>query len=177
MGELSDSRQIRIALNSTRMSDVGAEPHERSLPLTGAIFDTMVELFQQDLVDQHLISEELRERSTNTPSGPEDLADIAQQFAQAYNGHEKDFKESLLKARDQLGDLLASTWGRLSPDFLTYHDVFAGLVAADRVIHGGRYQQIIRDCFAWRGIDLAPDSRALQRRTLDDCGLRQPILV
>ena len=45
VGELSDSREIRVAFNAKRMSDVGEEPHDRSLPLTGAIFDTMVEVF------------------------------------------------------------------------------------------------------------------------------------
>ncbi|MDD7942625.1 hypothetical protein PHK61_29855 [Actinomycetospora lutea] len=172
VGELSDARQIRVALNAKRMSDVGAEPHERSLPLTGAIFDTMVELFQQDLVDHKLISAELRERSTNTPAGPGDLRAIAQEFAAAYEGNEEEFKASLLKARDQMGKLLAATWSRLSPDFMTYHDVFAGLVAADRAIAAGEHGKIIRECFAWRRIDLLPRTAQLFRRSLDDCGLR-----
>ena len=75
VGELSESREIRVALNAKRMSDVGDEPHERSLPLTGAIFDTMVEVFQQDLVEKGLISEDLRVRSTNLPGGRADIRD------------------------------------------------------------------------------------------------------
>jgi hypothetical protein len=67
VGELSDSREIRVAFNAKRMSDVGEEAHERSLPLTGAIFDSMVEVFQQELVDKKLISPELRLRSTHLP--------------------------------------------------------------------------------------------------------------
>ena len=31
-------------------------------------------------------------------------------------------------ARDYLGRLLAVTWGELSPDFLTYHDILRGLL-------------------------------------------------
>jgi hypothetical protein len=42
VGELSGNREIRVAFDSRRTSKVGEEPHDRSLPLTGALFDTMV---------------------------------------------------------------------------------------------------------------------------------------
>lgn len=102
VGELSDSREIRVAFNAMRMSDVVDEPHDRSLPLTGAIFDTMVEVFQQDLVDKMLISEDLRARSTNLPGSTENLTSIQADFDAAYTGNEKAFKEALLLARDYL---------------------------------------------------------------------------
>jgi hypothetical protein len=172
VGELSDSRQIRIAFNAKRMSDVGDEPHERSLPLTGAIFDTMVEVFQQNLVNNGLIENELRVRSTNLPGSTEDLKSIQDDFATAYTGNEAAFKEELLLARDYLGRLLAETWSHLSPNFLTYHEVLRGLMRADREITGGTNQPIIRDSFAWREISPAPTSRLLRPNTLQDCGLR-----
>ncbi|MGH8885242.1 MAG: hypothetical protein ACRDYX_08740 [Egibacteraceae bacterium] len=172
VGELSESREIRVALNAKRMSDVGREPHQRSLPLTGAIFDTMVEAFQQDLVNKGLISEELRVRSTNFPGSAEDLVRIQADFKAAYTGNEAAFKEALLLARDYLGRLLAVTWGNLSPNFLTYHDVLRGLIRADREITDGANQQIIRECFAWREIAPVPTSLLLRPHTLQDCGLR-----
>jgi hypothetical protein len=172
VGELSESREIRVALNAKRMSDVGTEPHERSLPLTGAIFDTMVEVFQQDLVEKGLIPDELRVRSTNLPGSAQDLVRIQADFQAAYAGHEAAFKEALLLARDYLGRLLAVTWGNLSPNFLTYHDVLRGLVRADRELTNGTNQQIIRDCFAWREIAPLPTSILLRPHTLQDCGLR-----
>lgn len=171
VGELSESREIRVAFNSRRMSDVGMEPHERSLPLTGAIFDTMVEIFQQELVNKELISDELRIRSTNLPGGAEDLADIQAGFKVAYTDNEDAFKEALLLARDYVGRLLAVTWANLSPDLLTYHDVLRGLMRADRDITGGTNRSIIRECFAWREIAPAPTSILLQPHTLQDCGV------
>ena len=117
VGELSDSREIRVAFNSRRMSDVGEEPHDRSLPLTGALFDTMVEVFQQELVRVGLIDQQLREDSNNLPGSSVDLEDIARRFSAAYQGHAEEFKAALLLARDYLGTLLAATWGDLSPDF------------------------------------------------------------
>jgi hypothetical protein len=172
VGELSDSREIRVAFNAKRMSDVGDEPHDRSLPLTGAVFDTMVEVFQAELVQQQLISQQLRDASNNLPGGSVDLDRIEREFAAAYTGHEQAFKTALLGARDYLGRLLAVTWGDLSADFLTYHDVLRALVRADREITGGVNQPIIRDCFAWREIAPVPDSLLLRPHTLQDCGLR-----
>jgi hypothetical protein len=174
VGELSDSRQIRVALNSKRMSDVGQEPHDRSLPLTGAVFDTMVEIFQKALVARGLITQDLRDASNNVPTETVGLDpdEIQRQFTASYTGHEEDFKTSLLEARDRTGRLLALTWGQLSPDFLTYHDVLRGLIRADRELTDGDDQQIIRDSFAWREIAPVPDSLLLRPHTLQDCGLR-----
>ncbi|MGY1617384.1 hypothetical protein ACI797_11660 [Geodermatophilus sp. SYSU D00691] len=172
VGELSDSREIRVALNARRMSDVGDEPHERSLPLTGAIFDTMVEVFQKALVERGLIDPQLRADSNNLPGSAVDLEDIQRRFDAAYTGHAVDFRNALLMARDHLGRLLAVTWGNLSPDFLTYHDVLRGLIRADRELTGGENQSIIRDCFAWREISPVPTSLLLRPHTLQDCGLR-----
>lgn len=172
VGELSESREIRVAFNALRMSDVGEEPHERSLPLTGAVFDTMVEIFQQDLVQKCLINDDLRVRSTNLPGSAEDLDRIAADFEAAYTGKEAEFKGALLRARDEVGRLLARTWSNLSPDHLTYHEVLRQLMRADREVHGGRNQSLIRECFAWREIAPVPTSLLLRPHSLSDCGLR-----
>ncbi|MFC7535499.1 hypothetical protein [Actinoplanes sp. GCM10030250] len=171
VGELSDSRQIRIAFNGLRMSDVGDEPHDRSLPLTGAVFDTMVEVFQHDLVAKKLISDDLRVRSTNLPGTAADLAQIQADFTAAYAGNEAAFKESLLLARDYVGKLLAVTWGKLSPDFLTYHSILRTMLDADRELTGGENSTVIRECFAWREIAPVPTSLLLRQHTLTSCGL------
>jgi hypothetical protein len=171
VGELSQSREIRVAFNAMRMSDVGDGPHERSLPLTGAIVDTMVEVFQQHLVDRELISDELRVRSTNLPGSAQDLDEIEADFTAAYTGHEDEFKEALLPARDYLGRLLAVTRGNLSPDFLTYHDILRALMRADREVSDAAHQSIIRACFAWREITPIPGSLLLIPRNLTDFGL------
>ncbi|MEX5270591.1 hypothetical protein [Kocuria sabuli] len=172
VGELSDSREIRVAFNALRMSDVGEDPHERSLPLTGAVFDTMVEIFQEDLVQKRLIDDELRVRSTNLPGSAEDLDRIAADFEAAYTGNETEFKGALLRARDDVGRLLARTWSNLSPDHLTYHEVLRQLMRADREVNRGRNQPLIRECFAWREIAPVPTSLLLRPHSLSDCGLR-----
>lgn len=171
VGELSDSREIRAAFNYRRMSDVGEEPHDRSLPLTGGLFDVMVEVFQKELVRRGLITEDLAERSSQSPAGPQNLAGLQGEFDRAYRGRACEFKEALLDARDYLGRLLAATWSELSPDYLTYHDVLRAMLRADRELTGGAHQNTIRSCFAWREIALAPDALLLIPHSLDQCGL------
>jgi hypothetical protein len=169
VGELSDSREIRAAFNYTRMSDVGSEPHDRSLPLTGGIFDVMVEVFQKNLVSAGLITQDLADRSSGMPGGIQDPQQIQKEFAAVYKGNESDFKEALLAARDYLGKLLATMWSDLSPDFLSYHDILRALIRADRDITGGAHQETIRSCFAWREISVAPGSFLIRTHTIRQC--------
>jgi hypothetical protein len=171
VGELSDSRQIRIAFNYARMSDVGNEPHDRSLPLTGAIFDIMVEVFQKNLVRDHLITPELARRSSQESANAQELAALQDQFDAAYAGHEAGFKQALLEARDYLGTLLARTWGSLSPNFLTYPGIIRALLHADRTVTQGAHQDTIRSCFVWREIRVPRGVLLAHRRSLTDCGL------
>ena len=44
IGEMAGERQIRRASNRVRMADVGTIPHDRALPLIGALFDAIVEV-------------------------------------------------------------------------------------------------------------------------------------
>jgi hypothetical protein len=172
VGELSESREIRVAFNYFRMSDVGKEPHERSLPLTGGIFDVFVEVYQKILVAKKLITDDLAKRSGQTFGNQAELEKLTKEFDKTYSGNEQTFKLALLEARDYLGALLAQTWGSLRPpNFLTYHDVLRAMLRADRTLFGGANQDTIRSCFAWRGISLIPGSVLLTPRSLRDCGL------
>jgi hypothetical protein len=169
VGELNKSRQIRLAFNSVRMADVGDEPHERSLPLTGGIFDILVEVFQKNLVKAGLITQDLADQSTQGTGRPQDLEDIQREFDAAYIGKETRFKTELLDARDYLGTLLAQTWGSLRPpNFLTYHDILRALLRTDRTI-GGEHQGTIRSCFGWRGIRVLPNSLLVRPRSVIEC--------
>ncbi len=169
VGELSDSREIRVAFNNVRMSEVNDEPHDRSVPLTGGVFDVMVEVYQKGLVKRGLITQDLATRSTQGPGGSTDLAGIADEFKAAYNGNEAAFKEELLAARDYLGCLLAQTWQSLTPDFFTYHQFLTRLLRADLKL-GGAHQQSIRECFAWREITPPPGLVSASLRKLQSCG-------
>ena len=58
LGELSSTTQIRIASNATKMSEFAlgwSDEHDLSEPLTGAVFDLMLDLYQANLVERGLI--------------------------------------------------------------------------------------------------------------------------
>ena len=162
IGEVSETEQIRVASNPHKMTDFAADEddvHRLAGPLTGAIFDILIDLFLDNLVEQGLISPTLIELSYLSPEQAEALQ---RPFAEAYQGHHRNFKQALVAARDYMGLLLATGWGRLSPDYLNYNHIGQALLAADRELSGGRYQQIILENFAWREIHLiAADNATL----------------
>ncbi len=173
IGELDHVRQIRNAFNYERMSTVTDEPHELSKPLTGAIFDIMVEVYQKELVKENLISQELADRSYHGPEEEEDDETIQNEFRKAYKGREKKFKKALLVARDYLGKVLAICWSGLTPDHLMYGTVVKNLLAADRTLTGGKHQDTIRDCFVWREISFPTDSMAFCTWEITSCALHE----
>jgi hypothetical protein len=163
--ELSDSDQIRIASNSKRMSDVvdvatpwnqltQPEIHELGEPLTGALFDIFVEIFHESLADSGAIPRDLAEYAWRAPNLPANYEQIQHRFDAAYERRRQAFRAALLTARDELGRRLALTWAQLSEHLLTYRDVAAAFLGADRSLSGGRHQQAIADSFAWRGIGM-----------------------
>lgn len=173
IGELDQSRQIRNAFNYERMSTVTNESHDLSKPLTGAIFDSMVEVYQKELVRENLIRQNLADRSYHGPDVDEDDEKIQKEFIKAYKGREKKFKTALLTARDYLGKLLATTWSQLPSDHLTYATIARNLLAADRTLTSGQHQDTIRDCFAWREISFPTDSTAFHTWDITACALEE----
>jgi hypothetical protein len=170
IGELSDTQQVRVAVHDHRMSDVPdprtpataltqPEIHHLGEPLTGAIFDIFVEVFQADLVAARLIGEDLAALSYGAPHDRRLEDAVARGFARAYRGRHSAFEAVLLGARDYLGALLAGTWTRLSPHLLRFAEVGSALIAADRALSGGRQQRIIRESLAWREIGLPMEGR------------------
>ncbi len=141
------------------MSD---ESHDLSKPLTGAIFDVFVEVFQKELVKDNLISQELADLSYHGPEENPDVDDINRQFAEAYEGNEERFKDALLRARDYFGELMAMVWDRIEPTFLNYVKVGLEVLSADVQLTEGKHQDTIRECFVWREIHFPPESPELR---------------
>lgn len=161
-GEISATEQIRLAGNRLRMSDVPdvtapveslshVELHQVGEPLTGAIFDILVEVFQQLLVDRGLISRSLDALSRRDELGPTAHDEVQPLFDAAYALDPSGFKGALVDARDYLGALLARTWSRLDVD-LTFVEVGQELLRGDLELTGGHFQPEILDSLVWREI-------------------------
>ncbi|HVM81786.1 MAG TPA: hypothetical protein VMU06_22390 [Stellaceae bacterium] len=153
--ELSATEQIRLASNSLKMSRFAAgweDEHELSQPLTGALFDIFVDIFQENLIERGVIGRTVAELNDLVRNRPEYAATIQPIFDAAYSDQRSEFRAALIDARDYAGVALAETWKRLSPHYLDYQEIANTLLAVDRVLTGGRYRRAMVDSFAWREI-------------------------
>ena len=162
IGELSETKQIRLASQSMTLDDVPPletppsqltqrQRHDMSLPMTGAVFDVLVEVFQEILVREGLISRELNDLSHQEEAAPQEAVQAA--FDMAYTGRHDEFKNALLDARDYMGRCLAGAWRSLSWN-VSYAGVAAALVEADSQLYGGAGGRIFRESLEWRRIDV-----------------------
>ena len=162
--ELSPTHQIRSASNSLRMDDVPdvrtpvdrlSQPdrHLLSQPLTGAVFDILVELFQTILVQRGLISNELNAMSRRADQGVDETGEVLVErlFDDAFQDRGGDFAQALIVARDIAGSLCAAAFTQLRPD-LTYPQVYEAFLRADRLLTNGEFRDLLRNSFEWRGI-------------------------
>lgn len=162
IGELSKTRQIRTASNAMKMSDVvsldtppmevkGKEAHNLGLPMTGAIFDILIELFTHRLVTFGAITVdtamEMEEKLTSGEPPSDDWP-----LVQAYHREPDRFADALCDARDMLGLRLLETFRTLSADGLRYEHVAEAFLKADRQLTGDRHQEAVSECFKWREI-------------------------
>jgi len=163
IGELSATRQIRSASNALKMADVvgldtpaaeltGKQAHTLGQPLTGAIFDIIVDLYLDRLVSFGLVGAELA--STLRRAAQTDDLDAAddQALIDAYRSEPEGFRDALRDARDMVGLRLAATFHRLQPAGLTFARVAETFLAVDRGLSGMANQALIEDCFRWRQI-------------------------
>jgi hypothetical protein len=155
IGELSDNQQIRIASNGVPLSafaDGWSDEHDLSLPLSGAVFDILVDIFHELLVERRLITSEMEHLADVVERRPEYERLIQALFDQTFSANPDGFRQALLDARDTTGVCLAAALTRLSPHHLNYHDVAAVLLEVDQDLNHGRYQRLIRRDFELRGI-------------------------
>ncbi|MDH3714766.1 MAG: hypothetical protein OET44_13065, partial [Gammaproteobacteria bacterium] len=158
LGELSEVEQVRVASNSRKLSEFSegwSDPHILAQPLVGAVFDSLVDVYQDHLLQAGLIDDELARLTDIVAYEALDEGAIQARYAEAYRGRHEAFKAALVLARDYIGGCLAITLSRLSPDFLHYDDVGAELLAADQTLSGGRYREDFLVNLRWRDIGTA----------------------
>jgi hypothetical protein len=164
VGEVTPTKQIRLASNNLTLDDVASlatppeqlthpQRHEVSLPLTGAVFDLLVEVFQQNLVNRHLIGMSLDRASRRGVREAAQLEIVDRAFDVAFMADPDGFKRALIDARDTLGLYLAYAWDRLGWD-VRFGDILRLLLQADLERTGGRFRLEIEDAFAGHGIYL-----------------------
>jgi hypothetical protein len=156
--ETSSVEQIRMASNSSKLSEFTngwKDSHKLAQPLTGAIFDILVDIFHEELVRVGAISANLEQISDLLEGSEEYGEQLQDDFDLAYATHAELFRESLIYARDVLATLLIETWERLSPNYLHYTGIEQAMLNADRAVFDSLYADIIKVNFKWRDIGSA----------------------
>ena len=152
--ELSDEKQVRRFSNSLRMQDVGYEVHDRSKPFAGALFDTLIEIYQVILFERGLTALDPRAFVHLRLELPHDASERGlYSSAPDYELRHFAMKGVLAEARDLLGEALTRSWASLDPDRFSLADAKDALVASALAGRGARYADRIADNFAWRGFD------------------------
>ncbi len=134
------------------MQDVGYEVHDRSKPFAGALFDTLIEIYQVILFERGLTSLDPRLYGHLRLEMPQS------RFDQELHGAGPDYELRHFaaeigtgEARDLLGEALTRSWAFLDPDRFSLADARDGLVASALGGRGARYADRIADNFTWRG--------------------------
>lgn len=147
IAELTGDRQIRIASNARRLSEVTGEVHDRSRPFTGAIFDTIVEDFHERLVRQGLADQQLLQVTIRDVR--EDTLDTISTFtSSAFRARPFLFKSALTEARDAVALSLARAWPLLDANDLSFRDAALSVISAAE----GQLAERFEENFRWREI-------------------------
>jgi len=171
--ELSPVEQIRMASNSSRLSDFEdgwKDSHRLGQPLTGAVFDIFIDIFHEELVAKGAISNQLEEMSDKLEGSPEYEKQLQDDFERAYSRAPDVFRQSLIFSRDTLAILLIETWALLTPDYFRFTHVHSAMCQAEKQLFDLRYNKIINVNFQWREIGTATVGPQLPKDKNDDAG-------
>ncbi|WP_170474229.1 hypothetical protein [Ruegeria arenilitoris] len=155
--ELSQNAQIRIAANDRVLSEFShgwSSEHALSEPLTGAMFDILVDIYHERLVAHDVIDPEMEDLSDELEGTPEYNEIMQDLFDEHYAENPEGFRIALVEARDLLGSYLADAWEMLDADMLSYFGVERALLVVDQEITGGAFRRIIEGNFRMREIGL-----------------------
>ena len=147
IAELAGDRQIRLASNARRVSEVTEEIHDRSRPFTGAVFDVMVEDFHTRLVAQGFADQRLLELPIREASG-DLLSRVSDLTASAFRARPFLFKSALAEARDAVSLAFARAWPALDANDITFGRAASAIMAAADEPLAKRFEE----SFVWREI-------------------------
>jgi hypothetical protein len=173
LSETSVHSQLRLASNETTMADVmdiiltpdgrwldrkglGRNQHAIAEPLTGAIFDVLVELFQDRLASEGVIPPELDARGWTREDVERSFLRLDREMGRVRRIFHADFVSAIQESRDLIGHAMAHVMLTMHPDSLTFGKVAARFIEA---ILGRGLSALLPALlahFLYRGIDPTP---------------------
>jgi hypothetical protein len=171
--EISAHQQLRLASNRARMQDVAGitlapdgtwidpqgldrNQHAIAEPLTGAIFDVLVELFQDGLVADGLIPPDMDTRGWTREEVEQSFASVHQMSGSARRRFAQGFHASLRQARDIVGLALANVLHSIGPEQLSFDEIAARFIEGVLARSGAELLAPLIEYFRWRGIGPGP---------------------
>jgi hypothetical protein len=176
IGETSDTEQIRRADNLATMDDVAGitmapdgswfdpsgqhrNQHAIAEPLTGAVFDNLVDIYQDALVSRGLIAPSSDPRGWTHAAVAASMQRIHHESARAFARFTRGFYAALADARHVIGRCMAHAMLTLHPETLTFGLVAARFLEAAAALGRTANLPDLLDNFLWRGIDPQPHLR------------------
>ena len=173
IGETSPTEQIRRADNTATMDDVagitmagdgtwidpaglGRNQHSIAEPLTGAVFDILVEIYQDGLVARGLIPPHRDPRGWTRDEVAASMDPIRHESAAAFDRFAQGFYAALDDARHVVGRCMAHVMLTVHPEGLTFGLVAARFLEAAAALGQAPNLRYLLDDFLWRGIDPRP---------------------
>jgi hypothetical protein len=173
IAETSAHTQIRLAANTTTMAEVAdirmasdgswidptgghRNQHWIAAPLTGAIFDVLVEIYQDMLVAAGLIPNEANAQGWTREEVEGAFADLNLVFSTALTRFDQEFAAVIANARDVVGRAVAHVMLSIRPEALSFEEVAARFL--ESMLEQG-YVSLMPAMlahFLWRGIDPGP---------------------
>jgi len=173
IGAYSDTEQVRLASNTHTMADVvglhmapdgswndptGQHRNQHAIaePLTGAVFDCLVELYQDGLAERGLIPPELDARGWTRDDVERSMDAVHGASAAAFARFAQGFHAALDDARHVVARCMAHVILTVRPETLSFPIVAARFLEAAAALGQARHLPALLDHFLWRGIDPRP---------------------
>ena len=196
IGAISRTEQIRVASNLARMDDVAdlqlapdgswidptgqnRNQHAIAEPMTGAVFDIVVEFYQDDLVDKGLIAHAADARGWSRAEVEQTRGVVREASARAFARFATGFHAALDRARHLVGRCMAHVMLTVRPETLSFAIVAARFLEAAAAMGEANILPALLDHFLWRGIDPRPHlAIGIPRGRGGPCGReRGPLIV
>src|SRR5262249_26049109 len=130
--------------------------HAIAEPLTGAIFDILVEIYQDGLVSRGLIAPSTDPRGWTHAEVATSMDRIHHESARAFAQFARGFYAALGEARHVVGRCMAHAMLTLRPETLTFGLIAARFLEAAAALGQAANLADLLDDFLWRGIDPRP---------------------
>lgn len=153
--ELSPSDQLREAANGVTLDqfrDGWVDEHDLALPLLGAFFDILVEIYQTRLVEWAIVPAWILDLADDPERAQAFAHPVDEAFDRAWKRSPLPFFRALAEACEITGRIVAGTLRTLSRTRISYAAVAVAAMQVERRLTGGRFARALRQSFDWRGI-------------------------